>query len=120
MSETQARETLAPPRANAWLEVREGAIAWLAADRPEWFAGNDEGDDGRVVLQRVIDASGIDKNVIRRAREQEGKHGPASIDGNNLARLVALAADERGVADEIAFANLFRIVRMRDLAEVAA
>jgi hypothetical protein len=119
MSESLAREAVACGSPIAWLEVRDDAIAWMAADRPEWRAVGGT-QPGRPVLNRIINDTEIPKNVLYRLRDQQGSGTAASLDSDSLACIIAAAAKERGVSDEVAFTRIFKVVRARDLVEAAA
>ena len=119
MSESQAREEAASEPL-AWVEIPEGAIAWIAEGHPEWWTSSASRPEPRPLLSRIIADTGIPKGVLYRVAEQEGIPGPIALDANSLGRFIAGAAEARGVRDHVAFSRVVRIVRARDLAEAAA
>lgn len=109
MSETTKRVSEADP-GRAWLEVREGALGWIAAERPDWWHGENTPKGRRTNAARIVADTGLPRMTIYRFRELEGVEGPAALEADNIARLVSLGALERRVDEPTAFSKLFKVV----------
>lgn len=113
--------TTSPTKATpAWLEVRKGALGWIAAERPAWW--HSKGPyKGEPNPYRIIADTGVNRMTIYRFKDLQGVSGPAPLEADSIALLVALGVNERRVDEGTAFRELFKVVCAdREFAGVAA
>lgn len=107
---------------DVWLELRAGAIEWIAQGRASWWHKATPTRAKRLNIPQIVADTGLSSSTAYRilGNVKGGADSPVRLQGETIARLVHLGATERGVATQTAFVHIFNVRTNRSEMAAAA